>query len=138
MLKQLSFKLGKLTSGNPMTSIFIGLLILTFCACGFVNLQITNDPQELWVAPESRANIEQNYVNEKFGPFFRINTFWLSPGPSEDPNADVFDQGYLQLLYHLQNHIETGVTTVNGVNYTVDDFCYKPISGKGCIVTSPM
>jgi Niemann-Pick C1 protein len=25
-----------------------------------------------------------------------------------------------------------------GVNMTHDDFCYKPITGKGCLVTSPM
>ena len=42
------------------------------------------------------------------------------------------------MLYHLQESIETGKTTVNGFDYTVDDFCYKPISGKGCIVESPM
>jgi len=34
--------------------------------------------------------------------------------------------------------IENGETTVNDKNYKVDDFCYKPITGKGCIVTSPM
>jgi Niemann-Pick C1 protein len=41
-------------------------------------------------------------------------------------------------LYHLQNAIETGTTDVSGIRYSVDDFCYKPITGKGCIVTSPM
>ena len=34
--------------------------------------------------------------------------------------------------------IENGKTEVNGKDYMVDDFCYKPITGKGCIVTSPM
>jgi Niemann-Pick C1 protein len=34
--------------------------------------------------------------------------------------------------------IEDGTTNVNGRDYKVDDFCYKPITGKGCIVTSPM
>ena len=28
--------------------------------------------------------------------------------------------------------------TLNGFNYTVDDFCYKPITGEGCLVESPM
>lgn len=27
---------------------------------------------------------------------------------------------------------------VNNQQYVVDDFCYKPITGKGYIVTSPM
>ena len=37
MLRELSFKLGKLTSGNPLLSIFAGLMILTFCAMGWTN-----------------------------------------------------------------------------------------------------
>lgn len=27
---------------------------------------------------------------------------------------------------------------MNGDSYKIDDFCYKPITGKGCIVTSPL
>lgn len=58
MLKELSFKLGLITGGNPLTSMFGGLMFLVFCSLGFVNLQITDDPQELWVPPNSRANLE--------------------------------------------------------------------------------
>lgn len=28
--------------------------------------------------------------------------------------------------------------TVNDMEFTLDDFCYKPISGEGCLVESPM
>lgn len=42
------------------------------------------------------------------------------------------------MLHVLQDTIERGTTSVNGIEYKLDDFCYKPISGKGCIVTSPM
>ena len=28
--------------------------------------------------------------------------------------------------------------TYKGQKYTSDKFCYKPIFGKGCLVTSPM
>jgi Niemann-Pick C1 protein len=34
--------------------------------------------------------------------------------------------------------IEQAHTEVNGIQYKVDDFCYKPVTGKGCIVTSPL
>ena len=90
MLKELSFKLGLVMGGNPLTSIFTGLTLLLFCSMGFVNFQITDDPQELWVAPQSQANVEQSYVIDKFGAFFRINTIWLTPGKGEDPDADIF------------------------------------------------
>ena len=90
------------------------------------------------MAPDSRSNIEQTYFIDKFGAFFRINTIWLTPGVNEDKNADVFQKGYLELLYYLQMAIESGEAELNDKKYTVDDFCYKPITGKGCIVTSPM
>jgi hypothetical protein len=31
-----------------------------------------------------------------------------------------------------------GEATLNGMTFTLDDFCYKPITGEGCIVESPM
>jgi len=34
--------------------------------------------------------------------------------------------------------IEDGTSSINGKDYSVDDFCYKPIGGEGGIVTSPM
>jgi Niemann-Pick C1 protein len=77
-------------------------------------------------------------VIDKFGAFFRINTIWLTPGVGEDPDTDIFQKGYLELLYYLQTAIENGETEVSNRTYKVDDFCYKPITGKGCIVTSPM
>lgn len=138
MLKFLAYRLGLAAGGNPILFVFAGLLLLTFTLTGLVNMQITNDPQDLWVPPTSTANLQQSYFKEKFGPFFRINTLWLSPGPDEDVNADIFDTGYLQMLYELQKTIEEETTTMNGQTFGLDDFCYKPISGQGCIVTSPL
>ena len=80
-----------MTAGRyPGLFVFAGLVLLSFCAMGFVNFQITNDPQELWVPPASRANIEQEYFIDKFGPFFRINTIWLTPLEESDAHADIF------------------------------------------------
>ena len=56
MLKELSFRLGLATGGNPITSIFGGLALICFCSCGFVNFRVTDDPQDLWVPPSSVAN----------------------------------------------------------------------------------
>ncbi len=58
MLKQLSFKLGIYVGGNPITSIICSFALLMFCCMGWVNMQFTDDPQELWVPPNSRANLE--------------------------------------------------------------------------------
>lgn len=95
------------------------------------------DPQELWVPSQSRANVEQTYFAEKFGFFFRIDTGWITP-MNNDLEFDVFKHPYLDMLGVLVDQMQNNTATVNGMDFTLDDFCYKPISGEGCIVESPM
>jgi hypothetical protein len=51
---------------------------------------------------------------------------------------DLFQTPYLNLVYWLQAAIETDIAQLNGMNFTLDDFCYKPITGQGCLVESVM
>lgn len=86
---------------------------------------------------DSRANIEQSYFAEKFGFFFRIDTGWITP-MDNDLSYDIFKHPYLDMLYYLQYYIVNDKATVNGMEFILDDFCYKPISGEGCLVESAM
>lgn len=88
--------------------------------------------------PASRAAVEQDYFAKEFGFFFRINTGWVTPLEEKDKHADIFAKPYLNLLYYLQLAFETNEAEVDGLKYTLDDFCYKPISGEGCLAESPM
>ena len=56
----------------------------------------------------------------------------------DDLEFDVFGHPYLDMLYYLQGHIMNDTATVNGMTFNLTDFCYKPISGEGCLVESPM
>jgi hypothetical protein len=62
----------------------------------------------------------------------------LIPAKEEDKDADLFSKTYLNLMYFLQTSIVEGESELNGLTFTLDDFCFKPISGEGCIVESPM
>ncbi len=42
------------------------------------------------------------------------------------------------MIYQLQTKIEEGTVEFLKEKYSIDDLCYKPISGKGCLVTSPL
>ena len=86
LLGKMFYHTGKASATRPVTSIFIGLIIVAIGSIGFINFQSTADPQELWVPPKSRANVEQSYFAEKFGFFFRIDTGWLTP---MDGNTDL-------------------------------------------------
>ena len=88
--------------------------------------------------PASRAAVEQDYFAKEFGFFFRINTGWITPLEEKDKHADIFQKPYLNLVYYLQKAFEEDSAELNGSQYTLDDFCYKPISGEGCLVESPM
>lgn len=55
-----------------------------------------------------------------------------------DLSYDIFKHPYLDMLYWLQYEIVHNNATVNDMDFTLDDFCYKPISGEGCLVESAM
>ena len=55
-----------------------------------------------------------------------------------DLDFDVFGHPYLDMLWYLQDALINDKATVNDMDFTLNDFCYKPISGEGCIVESPM
>jgi Niemann-Pick C1 protein len=129
---------GYFAASRPCTAIFIGLVINAVAMVGVINWQSTADPQKLWVPPASRANVEQSYFAKEFGFFFRINTGWITPLHEDQADHDIFDKPYLSLLYELQLAIETGIAHINGLTVDFNEFCYKPISGQGCLVESPM
>ena len=62
----------------------------------------------------------------------------ITPLDEKDAHADIFQKPYLNLIYYLQKAFEEDTAEVNGMKYTLDDFCYKPISGEGCLAESPM
>jgi hypothetical protein len=82
--------------------------------------------------------VEQKFFDKEFGAFFRINTGWISPLNPDQANDDIFQNQYLNLLYFLGEAIQHDITYLNGMNFTLNDFCYKPITGEGCLVESPM
>ena len=113
-------------------------MITIVFSLGFVNFKISTNPQELWVPPTSRANKEQSYFDNNFGPFFRINAMWMVPFNEADEKEDIFLKPYLELAWFLQNAIMTDTIDYYDEQYKLDNFCFKPISGKGCLVTSPL
>lgn len=62
----------------------------------------------------------------------------FNPLDTSKRDQDLFRNQYLELVYFLQMSIENGTATQKGLDYQLDDFCFKPILGKGCLVTSPM
>lgn len=91
----------------------------------------------MWVDQSSKTNNEQLFFNAKFGAFFRINQIIMRL-EDENDNTDLFTPEYLEKIYYIQKNIEEGSISLLGKNYTINDFCYKPVSDQGCIISSPM
>lgn len=46
---------------------------------GATKIKIVTDPVELWSAPNSRARVEKDYFDSRFGPFFRTEQIFFKP-----------------------------------------------------------
>lgn len=99
-------------------------------------MRLETDPQNLWVSHDGRTYKQQDYFNQNFGAFFRTNQLIIShKNPNETTN--LFDIPYLLEMYYLVKTIRTRSTESSGKNITINDFCFKPISGKGCLTPNP-
>ncbi|RHY26746.1 hypothetical protein DYB32_007332 [Aphanomyces invadans] len=113
-------------------------MVCTKCADTTIAMMtIQNDPQKLWVPPKSTSAKQQEYFDENFGPFFRIEQL-IFHFPNGSDDKDVITAPLLAEVAALQHHIENAVVNVDGRNITLDDLCFRPIPGKGCLVESPM
>jgi Niemann-Pick C1 protein len=114
---------------------------------GALHMTIQNDPQKLWVAPTSTVAAEQTFFDDHFGPFFRIEQLIFhfpnhrnGTFGTHDVNGDhdLIAKPFLAELGQLQHAIASAATTYRGERLTLDDLCFRPIPGKGCLVESPM
>ena len=55
---------------------------------------------------------------------------------NQSNTEDIFTKPYLRKLFDVQEKIVSTTFDFMGKNMSVSDFCYKPISGKGCMITS--
>ncbi|MGL4948644.1 MAG: hypothetical protein ACRC42_04710 [Mycoplasma sp.] len=84
----------------------------------------------------SQDNHQQLFFGKKFGAYFRIDQI-IMRYEDEKNESDIFTKEYLVKLFEVQNNIISRQIQFMGENMTVFDLCYKPIAGKGCMMTSP-
>lgn len=137
ILAKVFYRLGKISSHHPIIVILAALAFTGICAIGLFWLDVSTNPQKLWVDPESRSYHEQHYFNDHFGKFYRVNQAVFTSRKNRD-STDVFQKEYLEELWYVQSQMEGKVLMYDDKMYTVDDYCYKPVRGKGCFISSPM
>jgi len=129
--------LGKRVASNPCTYITLCFAIFGICSLGLFEVVFESDPQALWVDFQGRTYAEQEYFNEKFGTYYRINQLILRL-QDESLHEDIFTKPYLMRLLAIENAIESKFVELNGEKFNISDLCYSPIKEKGCVVQSPV
>ncbi|KAG6615783.1 Resistance-Nodulation-Cell Division (RND) Superfamily [Phytophthora cinnamomi] len=141
------YRLGALCSGSPALVALMALLCSCVLCLGLLDMRLQTDPQGLWVPPHSVAAQEQARFDALFGPFFRVqqlifHTQQDAADASCDAAHDLVQRRFLLQMANVQTRIATAALEAQdarGANVTLslEDLCYRPIRGKGCLVTSP-
>ncbi|KAI9911921.1 hypothetical protein PsorP6_009615 [Peronosclerospora sorghi] len=136
-------------SRSPALIALSAIVCSSILCLGLLNVHLQTDPQGLWVPPHSVAAQEQARFNELFGPFFRIEQliFYVEDPRSDSEDAatcdavhDLVQRRFLVQVAKIQTQIAHSVVSspdAPNVTLKLDDFCYRPIQDKGCLVTSP-
>ena len=127
--------IGFKVSSHPILVSVISLMATSIILTGLVFIDFELEPQKLWVSQTSQTNYQQLFFGKKFGAYFRINQMIMRL-QNESNTEDIFTKPYLRKLFDVQEKIASTSFDFMGKNMTVSDFCYKPISGKGCMITS--
>ena len=117
--------------------IIIMLLIISFMSIlmsGLIFLDFETAPQKLWVSQTSQTNYHQIFFGKKFGQYFRINQMILR---KEGDNTDLWQKEYVDKIFKIQEKVTSSKFDFLNTQWSIDDLCYKPVSGRGCMITSP-
>mmetsp|Transcript_62968 Transcript_62968/g.73288 ORF Transcript_62968/g.73288 Transcript_62968/m.73288 type:complete len:917 (+) Transcript_62968:72-2822(+) len=128
---------GYFAARNPCLMLIVATTIAVITNLGLLNINVESSPETLWVSPSSVASQNQQYFNEKYGAYYRVNQLIFRPKDTTVVD-DLFQKHYLKQLYTIQTAIERGQVLHSGTNYSVSDLCYQPIPGAGCASQSPL
>ena len=127
--------IGRKVATHPILVSVISLMTTSIILTGLIFIDFELEPQKLWVSQTSQTNYQQLFFGKKFGAYFRINQMIMRL-QNQSNTEDIFTKPYLRKLFDVQEKIVNTTFDFMGKNMSVSDFCYKPISGKGCMITS--
>ncbi|XP_072013548.1 NPC intracellular cholesterol transporter 1-like [Amphiura filiformis] len=137
---------------HPWPVIVVSLVISIGLSCGFIMINVTTDPVELWSATTSRVRIEKDYYDETFVPFYRTEQIivraptmepyeWDTYGDGKVTFSGILNKESLLTLFELSNHITYNIQgTYKSETVMLEDICYMPVAPDVpyCATTSPM
>ncbi|KAA0163368.1 hypothetical protein FNF27_07942 [Cafeteria roenbergensis] len=138
LLARFFYRHGVCVARNPVVAMVLSALVAGCLALGFTMLTISSNPQAIWVPPGSRTSKQQSFFNAAFDPFYRVEQVIFTPTEVHGDGSSVLENNILspKTVKALQDFQERMANTADSAGTRLDDLCFKPIAGKGCLVES--
>uniref|UniRef100_A0A7S0EGY1 SSD domain-containing protein n=1 Tax=Hanusia phi TaxID=3032 RepID=A0A7S0EGY1_9CRYP len=146
------YGVGESCANNRRRTMQFWCLIVVCCliALWYKPIEQISDPVQLWAGSQSRCTREKHHFDSTFGPFWRTEMMIVR---SKDMNgllqSSAIDVDILEELIDLQLQLESievrcdEVFAVSGTAsceegdlWTIEDICFQPTPGAGCLVQS--
>ena len=132
---------GKVHSKYPLIIISFMTLVLLLSTFGIFQLEITNDPDDLWVTKNSKLSKMRDEKFQTFGKDFRIESLFLKPRDTEileDKNFNIIQKKYLEEIYYLEKLLKEKKIEYKNNQYGFKDLCWTAFIKGNCVSQSPM
>ena len=131
---------GRMCARHPFKVIIGAFIITGLFSIGLINFSVQTNPVLLWSTTTSKSYQELQYMNENYGPFWRIEQMLFTP---KNDSIDLISQEVLNEILTIQEAqiaIQANYTAADGTPgvVTFADLCYRPIPGSGCLITTPL
>ena len=129
---------GRMCARHPYIVILCAFIITGVFAIGFVNFQVQNNPVLLWSTTSSRSYQDLQFMNENYGPFWRIEQMVFT---SKHESIPLISQQVINEILTIQNALQSIQQPYidddgNDEIATFQNLCFRPIPGEGCLVTT--
>ena len=117
-------------------SILVIIFINCFAFVFLISLFLFNfekDLKKFYINKESKIYNQKLFYDKNFGEIYNTNKIILK----FEKEKNILKKEYIKILWELQDKIENSGIIFSYKNWTIKDFCYKPMKEKGCLIKSP-
>lgn len=148
VLRRAFYRLGLTTATYPWLTFALMFAIMGLLNIGWKNFSVETDPVRLWVAPNSESKLQKDFFDEHFGPFYRVQTIFITSIPTEErqiflndsinPHSTlhvkppVLSWDHLKFWFDVESDIRSLRSYPN--EYGLSDVCFKPAGPEGACV----
>jgi len=138
MLARYFYNHGVCVARNPIVAMVVSALAVGSMALGMTMLEISSNPQAIWVPPGTASSKQQKFFNNAFDPFYRVEQVIFTPRNISADRSSILENNVFrpELVQALQAFQEAMASTPDSTGTLLSDLCFKPIMGKGCLVES--